>query len=1105
MQPNLKKRMQVSRQGAGTRCVTSRVARLAAWWAALLLAVVVCVNAGVSARALEPTTPVKRMGRQAWTMENGLPQNTVQALVAAKSGFLWLGTEVGLVRFDGYAFLTLSASTRPRFAASDVRGIFEGRDNALWVATGDGLTRIEGEKARVFTTQDGLPEGTIHGIAERAGGGLWVWSESGVVELVGEKFVKLDGLQGASVRSVAVDREGRLWAATNEGVSVLRDGKWTEFRGGACRVSGPGFVEATDEGLWVACTGGTMLETGGPTGYAWNEKAPGENWRELVKREEMPTGRVEFVMPVSNGGLAIASATELVVVRGSQVVERASTRKELAGTRIQVVKADREGALWVGTNRGLARWVGGRLESLPVSDPLANASVLAVDEDREGNLWVGTEQSGLEILRDERFRVIGTAEGLSSDAVTTVVEDAAGALWVGTNGGGLNVMRQGHVETQGTVQTLTTKNGLLSDVILSLAAGREGELWVGTPDGLNRVRGGQVKAFTAADGLPDDFVRSLLADGDGSLWVGTRRGLVHWQGERAIATLTKNDGLGSDLVGAMARDGAGRLWIATLEGLSCLERGRIRNYTTQDGLPSNIITALEVNSDGRLLIGTADHGWSIWDGQRFSKVESGTEKGSAIHAILEDKLGETWFATANSIAKCKLKSGSAECDGWTEFGAADGLRSREMAKNSHPSAWRGVSGLLWFATPKGLVEVDPAHFHLNALPPPVVIERLGVDDQNDFWTGSQATQTTARFSVSDGSPESRVSKADNNFLQVSAGHVHFEFEYAALSFSAPQKLRYRYKLEGFDQQWIEAGARRTAYYTNIPPGKYIFRVQAANNDGVWNVSGTFLTFELKPHFYQTRIFWLVVVLLLIALGVTAAVGMQRRRLMRAEREFNAVLSERSRIAREIHDTLAQGYVGISVQLEVLTELTKHGKPEALGKQLNALRGYVRDGLQDARQSIWALRSPDVEERTLPVELQRLVEQAGDTQLTAQLRIHGAYRPLKTETERELLRIAQEAIRNVKKHAAARRLEVELDYFLEAGGVALEIRDDGRGVQSELAEAWKGGAQPQSPAGHFGLTGMTERAAAIGAKLRMSSEAGKGTTVRVEVAESGERA
>jgi len=221
---------------------------------------------------------------------------------------------------------------------------------------------------------------------------------------------------------------------------------------------------------------------------------------------------------------------------------------------------------------------------------------------------------------------------------------------------------------------------------------------------------------------------------------------------------------------------------------------------------------------------------------------------------------------------------------------ADGLRSRETATNSHPSAWRSRDGDLWFATPKGLVEVDPAHFPVNAVPPPVELERFAVDDV------AQALHAAA------------------SWLRVSAGHVHFEFDYAGMSFIAPQKVRYRYMLEGFDRGWTEAGARRTAYYTAIPPGRYTFRVQAANNDGVWNMKGAALEFELRPHFYQTV--WFYALLAMAAVGLVVLV--QRQRLKRAEREFRAVLGERNRIAREIHDTLAQGYVGISVQLEAVS-------------------------------------------------------------------------------------------------------------------------------------------------------------------------------------------
>jgi signal transduction histidine kinase len=621
------------------------------------------------------------------------------------------------------------------------------------------------------------------------------------------------------------------------------------------------------------------------------------------------------------------------------------------------------------------------------------------------------------------------------------------------------------------LRSYTVRDGLLSDVILSLAAAPNGDLWVGTPDGLNWIRGGAVAAFTSADGLPDDFIRSLLADADGSLWIGTRRGLSHWTGELGGAhsvgkmeTFTQASGLGSDLVGSMARDASGDLWVATLAGLSRLHGGKISNYTTADGLSSNVITALLARANGTLLIGTQDHGWNLWDGRRFSKVVDGGLDQTSIHAILDDGIGHLWFATGNGIARCDCagmggKMGEAGavagCSRWMEFGAADGLRSRETATNSHPSAWRSRDGRLWFATPKGLVEVDPAHFPVNAIPPPVAIERFVVDDA--------------------------ALRAAGSLVVVQAGHVHFEFDYAGMSFAAPQKVRYRYMLEGFDRGWTEAGTRRTAFYTTIPPGRYTFRVQAANNDGLWNAEGAALAFELRPHFYQTMWFYA----LMVALAAGMVVVLLRLRLRRAEGEFRAVLGERSRIAREIHDTLAQGYVGISVQLEVLAELLRHHKTEEAARRLDQTRGYVRQGLADARQSIWALRSQDSGETTLPVRLRRMAEAEGGSGLESSFSIFGAYRPLPPGTEREILLVAQEAIHNVKKHAGAKHLFVQLEYG--PGEIALEVRDDGQGFAA---------GEKQTP-GHFGLTGMRERAAAIGGTLEVTSDPGGGTTVRLE--------
>jgi ligand-binding sensor domain-containing protein len=972
----------------------------------------------IPTRALDPSTDLTDYAHQTWVMENGLPQNTVTAVIQTRDGFLWLGTEAGLVRFDGSNFQLFDRSSFPALPDNDICCLLETPDRTMWIGTSGGLASLENGRIRVYTTRDGLPGNAIRGLALVSNGQLWANTDEGGARLSGDKFLPPGNSTG----------QNRVLAVTASG--------------------GAGFWVETPQA---------------------DEKAT-STWMRGVEQAGLEADLIEFRAALEDGQTAVASKSLLLLMRGDRVLQQLSAGKELPGNRIQALVADREGTLWIGTNSGLVRLVGGKLQTLPVTDPLATASVLAVIEDREGNIWVGAEAGGLHILRDQRFKVLDARAGLTSDATTAVVEDQAGTLWVGTQGFGLSAL-SGRNGGSAKATAWTLHDGLMSDLILSLAAAPDGDIWVGTPDGLNRIHGKKIESYTSADGLPDDFIRSLLVDSDKSLWIGTRRGLVHWVDppggadnatqKSQMTTLTQANGLGSDTVGALVRDKSGDLWVATLGGLSRLHGGAISNYTTANGLSSDIITALLPLDSGTLLIGTQDHGWDVWDGQKFAAVSDGLNQ-LTVHAILGDAQGHLWFATNDGIARCdwsgEVNTSPVTCGHRLTFGTADGLQSRETAANSHPSATLSKDGHLWFATPRGLVEVDPAHFPVNTVEPPVAVERFAVDDADQPLLSSDATP------------------------KIAAGHVHFEFDYAGLSYTAPLKVRYRYRLEGFDRDWTEAGTRRTAYYTNIPPGKYTFRVQAANNDGVWNTTGAAISFELKPHFYQTIWFY---ALLLLLVGASVMMVIQGR-LRAAKREFGAVLGERSRIAREIHDTLAQGYVGISVQLEMLAELLRQRKVEAAAERLDQTREYVREGLADARQSIWALRTQDVGETTLPVRIRRLVDAAGGNDLVAQFSVFGAYRPLAPGTELEILRIAQEAIHNVKKHAGAQRLAVQLKY--EPAAIELEVSDDG-----------KGGAVDQlktSGPGNFGLTGMHERAASINGVLMVTSVAGKGTSVRL---------
>jgi signal transduction histidine kinase len=680
-------------------------------------------------------------------------------------------------------------------------------------------------------------------------------------------------------------------------------------------------------------------------------------------------------------------------------------------------------------------------------------------EDREQNLWVGTDTTGLHILRQQRFR---TLPSLSGYHITAITQTADGTIWLGSKGEGLFHYVGGHT------RHLSTRNGLASDVILTLAADGDGSLWIGTPDGLNHLRGEKIESYTSADGLPDDFIRSLYADRDGSLWVGTRRGLAHRRGGHFTA-LNRADGLPSDLIGAMLRSSSNDLWVGTLDGLVRIRDGTLTTFTKTQGLSGDVITSLlEDTNDHALWVGTKDTGLNRFSANSFAPVRA-YDLPRKIDSILEDTRGYLWLTSSRGVMRVMASEliACGEAPGCTPhiatYGSSDGMPTEEMSSSGHPGAWRAIDGHLWFATRRGVAIVDPTNLRENNTPPSVVIERFTVDDTGLKNTGTEIT--------------------------ISPGHGKYGFEYAGLSYVSPPRVRYRYILEGFDKQWTQAGSRRNAYYTNLPPRRYRFRVQAANEDGLWNETGAEVTFAIKPRFYRTL--WFLGVATLLVVGIIYTMYRMRVRAIRSR--FDAILAERNRIAREIHDTLAQDFVGVSVQLELTAHLLSESRVDEASQQVDRTRDLVREGLADARRSIWDLRATGTQ-ATLPTRLTHLVEQSVTEHLKINLDIGGVYRALSPSIENEVLRVAQEALANVVRHSKASRVVLDLRYH--PNELTLTVCDNGTGFLA---------TDTTLPAkGHFGLQGMRERADQIGGRFLVESSPESGTTVRLSVTLSNGR-
>jgi ligand-binding sensor domain-containing protein/two-component sensor histidine kinase len=1010
---------------------------------AALAAMLCCVAA---ACALDPHQSLRRYGYQSWQTDSGLPQNTVHAVLQSSDGYMWFATEAGLVRFDSVAFTVFTNKNTPQLASDIVYSLLEDSSGALWIGTSNGVTTFRNGVFRAFPDTSGI---TVWSIFQDRENRIWIATSSGLSRLDGSHFVNVPGVHPLDESARMLEPfDGSLWLSTTEGLFHAAPGNPTYFTL-AGRVARIQAITLDRKGrVWAGTPSGVEIcSMSGCDAF-----------------DPLANNRVHALAETPQGGIWIGADAGLWFYDPSQpqTKPQAFTANDgLPSNRINLLFCDREGALWIGTSAGIARFVNGKIDSFTPRQGFSSSIVLSITEDREGNLWLGTESGGVDILRDRKFTTYTAEDGISNDHILAVTQDHAETVWLGT-GGGLDHANLSAVDKDG-FSALTTANGLSSNIVLSVASAPNGDLWLGTPDGLDRMRGGKVTVFTSADGLADDFVRSLYVDSQGALWIGTRRGLSRFQNEK-FTTWTALDGLGSDLIGAMLQARDGGMWISTLGGLTHWSNGHFHNYSERDGLSNRVITALYQHPDGTLWIGTNGGGLNRWRNGAFTAIHGVAALPANIYSILADDSGNLWLSSNDGIYRANRDALNRYADRTASsvlinsYGTADGMKVSEASSGGHPAAWRMQNGTLWFATLKGVATIDPAHLPINRVPPLMAIERFSVDDRAQSQSGAAP-------------------------LKIPPGSRRFAFDYAALSFSAPNKVRFRYKLDGFDRSWIDADAKRSAYYTNLPPGRYTFLVTGCNNDGVWGAAPASLAFQLRPYFYQTIWFYFFLVVAATLLGYWIYMW----RVRQVESRFKAVLAERNRIAREIHDTLAQGFVAVSVQLQIVGRMLSQSS-DAARQHLDQAQELVRAGLDDARRAIWELRSQNAENQDLASQLLQTAERVtASSEIKTQVQVHGIYRPLPSAVEGELLRIAQEAVTNVVRHANATHIEILLSFTPRS--VKMTIMDDGNGFASDA---------PSLADGHFGITGMKERAQQIGGSLTVSSKEGEGTQVQVEV-------
>jgi ligand-binding sensor domain-containing protein/signal transduction histidine kinase len=966
--------------------------------------------------ALNPSLDVSQYAHTAWKVHEGFSTSGINAIAQTPDGYLWLGTQFGLLRFDGIRNVPWQPSGDQHLPSNLILNLLATRDGTLWIGTSNGLASWKDGKLKLYPE---LADHFIFSLLEdRAGvvwaGGMRIGVGIGKLCSIHKGGVHCDGNDGGlgpAVVGLYEDSRGNLWVGVKDGLWRWRPGppKFYSLRGE------PDGIQALSEDA-----DGTLL-------VGWN------------------------------GGIQrfVDGKTEAYPLQGAM---RQFTPHRLL--------RDRDGGLWIATsNRGLLHVHHGRTDVFARSDGLSGDEVPALFEDREGSIWVATI-NGLDRFRAFAVATLNVNQGLSNALVHSVLAGRDGTVWLGTRAG---LDRW----TNGQIDTYRLGGGTLNDAPESLFQDDRGRIWVSTVRGVGYLENGR---FVPMSGVPGGNVLAITQDTGGNLWVDNEHlGLFRLSPRNEVRHIPWTELGHKDHASVLAADlSRGGLWIGFfLGGFVYFSDGQVRfSYTAADGLGEGRVSGFLFDHDDTLWVSTEGGLSRLKDGHLATLSRKNGLPCDTVHWVMEDDDHSFWLYTACGL----IGINRSELDAWvndpkrtiqvTVFDSSDGVRSLAGSGHYSPQVAKSVDGKLWFLPWDGASIIDPRHLPFNKLPPPVHIEQI-----------------TADHKIYDATLQMRLPPL-----------VHdLEIDYTALSLVAPEKIRFRYKLESWDRDWQDAGTRRQAVYGNLSPGNYRFRVMACNNSGVWNEAGTFLDFSVAPAYYQTLWFRLSCMFVFLAL----LAGLYRLRVRQLAGQFNLRLeervNERTRIARDLHDTLLQSFQGLMLKFRVLAFLLPD-RPTEARKMLEEVIEQARAAITEGRDAVHGLRSSMVVTNDVARAISTLGEQLNAGQTGQQspdfrVQIEGTPREIVPLLRDDVYRIAGEALRNAFRHAHSKQVEVEIRY--DQRQFRLRVRDDGKGIDPRVLAG-------DGHSGHYGLPGMHERAKLIGAKLVVWSELDSGTEVELTI-------